>query len=120
MPDVIEPGAVRVPPRRRPWTALALRDLRWRRLFLPAALALVGGCAAPPDPAEDAPPGFIEDLSPKVVALAAPNQNLDKVRLNPEDRCYWYLHEGPVESVMVPLRAVDGGLICERPGVQTS
>jgi len=97
-----------------------------------AALLALGACAAPPiedttrPPAGSAPgaPGsgpdtlpeaFIEELPPEVIALAAPNQNLDAVILNPADKCYWYRHQGPVETTMVPLRAVGGGLICIRP-----
>lgn len=86
--------------------------MRRRVIMGPAALLMsLGACAAPePAPVDDR--GFITELSPKVVALAAPNQNLDAVRVNPQDGCYWYRHDGPVETLMVPLRAVDGGKIC--------
>ncbi len=47
-----------------------------------------------------------------VVALAAPNQNLDAVRLDPEDGCYWYLYDGPVETTLLPLRSKSGRRIC--------
>ena len=45
--------------------------------------------------------------------LRGSNQPLDKVRLRPEDGCYWYEYQGPVETLMVPLRAVGGGKICQ-------
>jgi len=34
--------------------------------------------------------------------------------LLPEDGCYWYQHSGPVETTMVPLRAVGGNPICTK------
>ena len=49
-----------------------------------------------------------------VVRLAAPNQDLSTARLLPEDGCYWYQHSGPVETAMVPLRAVGGNPICTK------
>jgi len=56
--------------------------------------------------------GFIEELPESVAAIAAPYQNLQAVRLSPEDGCYWYLHDGPVESTMLPLRTTKGNPIC--------
>lgn len=85
--------------------------MRW--LVVPAALLTLGACAVPAERVEDRPPAFIEDLPPGVAALAASNQPLDKVRLMPEDGCYWYEYQGPVETLMVPLRAVGGGKICQ-------
>ncbi|MFW8595023.1 hypothetical protein [Cribrihabitans neustonicus] len=48
----------------------------------------------------------------EVAALAGPNQNLATARLMPEDGCYWYLHEGPVETTLLPLRTASGNPIC--------
>nr|WP_245727277.1 hypothetical protein [Paracoccus isoporae] len=47
-----------------------------------------------------------------VLALAAPGQNLQTARLNPEDQCYWYIHNGPVETTEIPLRSGRGRHIC--------
>lgn len=74
-----------------------------------AALLLVGACA--PVGAEMAANGS-GDIPESVVALAAPGQDLSTARLLPADNCYWYLHPGPVETTLVPLRAVGGGPIC--------
>ena len=48
-----------------------------------------------------------------VLELAAPYQDLEAVVFRPEDGCYWYWHEGPVERTLLPLRAVGGGPICQ-------
>ncbi len=84
--------------------------MRPQTLIFPAALLALGACGAPPPATNDR--GFIAELSPSVAALAAPNQDLTAVQWRPEDGCYWYLYEGPVETLMVPLRADDGGKIC--------
>jgi hypothetical protein len=85
--------------------------MRVRHLIIPASLlATLGACSAPA-PATDER-SFISDLSPEVAALAAPNQNLDAVQFRPADRCYWVQWDGPVETVMVPLRAAGGGRVC--------
>lgn len=47
-----------------------------------------------------------------VVARAAPWQDLTSAALLPADNCYWYLHQGPVETTMLPLRTVEGRPIC--------
>ncbi|MEM6341253.1 MAG: hypothetical protein AAF729_08885 [Pseudomonadota bacterium] len=52
------------------------------------------------------------NLPENVVAIAAPNQDLRSARLMPEDGCYWYRHNGPVETTMIPLRNVGGRPIC--------
>jgi len=64
-------------------------------------------------------PGFIQELPEAVIAVAAPYQNLQAVRLLPEDGCYWYLHEGPVESTLLPLRTTKGNPICTRAQTET-
>jgi len=88
---------------------------QWRALVVVAILPLVSACGAPAvGPAVAQDPVFVAELPPDVAAMAAPNQDLSNVQLMPEDRCYWYLHEGPVESVMVPLRSIEGDLICLR------
>ncbi|MEL6450824.1 MAG: hypothetical protein AAFQ19_06155 [Pseudomonadota bacterium] len=56
--------------------------------------------------------GFIAELPQAVVDLAGPNQNLAQVKVLPEDGCFWYLHNGPVESTLLPLRTASGSPIC--------
>jgi len=51
-------------------------------------------------------------LPEEVAVLAAPNQNIATARLLPEDNCYWYEHEGPVETTLLPLRTNGGNPIC--------
>ncbi|MFV2054749.1 hypothetical protein [Aliiroseovarius sp. YM-037] len=48
----------------------------------------------------------------QVAALAAPNQDIATARLRPEDNCYWYMHSGPVEDTLLPLRTAGGNPIC--------
>ncbi|GAB4387471.1 hypothetical protein [Albidovulum sp.] len=76
-----------------------------------SALWLLAACAAPqggPDPAT----GYLTELPEAVAELADPSQNLAAVRLDPADGCYWYRHDGPVESTMLPLRTREGRPIC--------
>lgn len=54
---------------------------------------------------------FLGDLPDQVISLAAPGQNLEAVKLE-EDRCYWYEHDGPVETTMLPLMSKRGRHIC--------
>lgn len=51
-------------------------------------------------------------LPEKVIELAGSNQDLATARLVPEDNCYWYMHSGPVETTLLPLRTSDGNPIC--------
>ncbi|MEM7753883.1 MAG: hypothetical protein AAF230_10740 [Pseudomonadota bacterium] len=59
--------------------------------------------------------GFLRDVPEEVVAMAAPNQNLNTARLKDEDNCFWYEHAGPVETTLLPLRSKRGQHICMRP-----
>ncbi|MEM9425834.1 MAG: hypothetical protein AAGA06_03945 [Pseudomonadota bacterium] len=59
--------------------------------------------------------GFMRDVPEDVVAIAAPNQNLNSVKLKEEDNCFWYEHVGPVETTLLPLRSKRGQHICMRP-----
>ena len=58
--------------------------------------------------------GYLTPLPENIVALAGPNQDLNAVRLLPEDGCLWYRHVGPVETTMLPLRTADGRPICTK------
>ena len=54
-------------------------------------------------------------VAPEAVqAIAAPNQDLDHVRIDPVDGCYTYRHVGPVETTFLPLRTTEGSPICSR------
>lgn len=66
-------------------------------------------CGAPPTPE-----GQTVELSPEVLALVAPGQDLDTVRIE-SDGCYWWLHRGPVETTYIPLITPDSRMICTRP-----
>ena len=68
------------------------------------ALAILAACA----PSS----GFLSELPEEVLALAAPNQNLQAVKLLEEDGCYWYEHDGPVERTLLPLMSKRGRHIC--------
>lgn len=59
-------------------------------------------------------PGYLNPVPENIVALAGPNQDLNAVRLLPEDGCLWYRHAGPVETTMLPLRTPDGRPICTK------
>ena len=86
--------------------------MRITTLFLGAAALTVAGCTAPTQ--ETQRPGKVGNLPANVASLAAPNQDLSTAHLRSEDGCYWYQHSGPVETTMVPLRAVGGNPICTR------
>ncbi len=58
--------------------------------------------------------GHLTNLSDNLVALAAPNQDLSTIRINPDDGCYEYRHVGPVETTYLPLRAHAGNPLCSR------
>lgn len=90
----------------RQWLALRQRVCR----LCPAML--LAACAAQPGGPVDPQSGFISQLPPKVIELADPSQDLTAVQLNPEDNCYWYRYDGPVETTMLPLRTREGRPIC--------
>ena len=75
-----------------------------KSLALLMSLSILGGCQGAGT--------FIPDLPEQVVQLAAPNQNLSAVTLLEEDNCYWYRHDGPVESTLLPLLSQRGAHIC--------
>jgi hypothetical protein len=119
-------GPAPQPETTRSWTSRAARGIDARNrdkeggricgfdtLIIPASLLATLGGLRRSCPATDER-GFIIDLSPEVAALAAPNQNLNAVQFRPEDGCYWVQWDGPVETVMVPLRATEW-----RPGLHT-
>lgn len=84
--------------------------MRRTTLMIGAALLTVAGCTAPMETAQR--PDRVGNLPANVASMAAPNQDLSTARLLSEDGCYWYEHNGPVETTLVPLRAVGGNPIC--------
>lgn len=77
---------------------------------------LLAACATPPNDAGPAltEDGFVKELPEDVLALAAPFQDLNAVRIEPADGCYYYRYTGPVETTFLPLRTRDGRPICTR------
>ncbi len=69
------------------------------------ATFVLAGCIAP------TPVGETEVLPEEVLALVAPGQDTNSVRLQ-NDGCYWYLRENVVESVYIPLLTRDQRMIC--------
>lgn len=55
---------------------------------------------------------FIKELPEGVLAVAAPYQNLQAVKVDPTDGCYVYRYAGPVETTFLPLRTTKGQPIC--------
>ena len=78
-----------------------------------SALLLLAGCEDVGQTGASAP--FIQTLPEGVLAIAAPNQDLSAVKVDPVDGCYVYRYVGPVETTYLPLRTVEGRPICSRP-----
>ncbi len=72
--------------------------------FILVAGLVLGACTAPV--------GTVGNVPEAVATLAGPNQNLATARLLPEDGCYWYMHNGRVETTLLPLRTASGNPIC--------
>ena len=73
------------------------------------AVTSLAACATTPTNPDGTPA-----LPESVLELAAPNQDVSSARLRPEDGCYWYVHVGPVETTLLPLRTPGGNPICTR------
>lgn len=74
-----------------------------------AGAFLLSACAATTSSNGASDIGNVPDA---VVELAAPDQDIATARLLPEDNCYWYEHNGPVEVTLLPLRTAAGNPIC--------
>ena len=81
--------------------------LRMKKIVLLLGISTLAGCAA-----SGTSGGFMREVPEDVVALAGPNQNLQAVKFVEEDGCYWYQHQGPVETTLLPLRSKRGRHIC--------
>ncbi len=75
-------------------------------LVLAACDASQMGSTSSGTPASNLPEGVLE--------IVAPSQNLSTARVDETSGCYVYLHNGPVESTYLPLRARNGQPICAR------
>ncbi len=79
-----------------------------------SATILLSACGGFQDVSRSPTDGFIQELPEGVLSIVAPNQNLNSVRIDPEDGCFVYRHIGPVETTFLPLRSVSGRPICTR------
>ena len=77
-------------------------------------LLFVGACTETTSISADSEPGTLSRVPDAVAQIAAPGQNLNGVKIMPEDGCYWYRYVGPVETTYLPLRTVEGRPICTR------
>lgn len=76
------------------------------------AVLLVAACDEFQEVTRGPADGFLGNAPESVLAIAAPNQDLTAVRVDPTSGCYLYRHRGPVETTLLPLRTVDGRPIC--------
>ena len=79
-----------------------------------AALMLVGACTETTAISSDSKAGTLSRVPEAVAQIAAPGQDLNAVKIMPEDGCYWYRYVGPVETTYLPLRTIEGRPICTR------
>ena len=85
------------------------------RIWIAGCAALLGAaCVDGQSTSNGATDGFFAQLPEGVLAIAATNQDLTAVRIDPTDGCYVYRHVGPVETTFLPLRATNGRPICSR------
>lgn len=89
--------------------------MRTRTTMIAAALLITAGCAEQTISTANTSPLLVR-IPAAVVEIAAPNQDLATARLLQEDGCYWYLHSGPVETTLLPLRTESGSPICTARG----
>nr|WP_091846855.1 hypothetical protein [Palleronia pelagia] len=86
--------------------------MKWRHLAQVGLVLVLGACS----PSLDRSGGGTErtpiPVPEAVIQIAAPYQDLTTARLRAEDGCYWYLHSGPVETALLPLRTMEGRPIC--------
>ena len=93
--------------------------MRFGRTTQGIPLLILGACS-PSFNQNGGETGLDAQIPEAVMQIAAPYQDLTTARLRPEDNCYWYLHEGPVETTLLPLRTLDGRPICVASEVGTA
>lgn len=86
--------------------------MRLRRLIWCLSPSVIAACSAASGPEVTTNSGFITNLPEQVLTMVAPNQDLNRVRIDPADGCYVYEYAGPVETTYLPLRTVSGRPIC--------
>ena len=79
------------------------------------AALLVSACGDMQSTKSSPSEGFFKELPEGILAIAADNQDLTAVRIDPADGCYVYRYVGPVETTFLPLRTASGRPICSRP-----
>ena len=86
------------------------------RVFLMGCVVLLGAACDDMQGANTggATDGLLTQLPEGVLEVAARNQDLTAVRIDPTDGCYVYRYRGPVETTFLPLRTEDGRPICSR------
>ncbi len=78
------------------------------------AILAVAGCTDMQAATNVSDEGLLKVVPEGVLAIAAPNQDLTAVRINPVDGCFTYRYIGPVETTFLPLRTTAGNPICSR------
>ncbi|SLN14082.1 hypothetical protein PSA7680_00288 [Pseudoruegeria aquimaris] len=87
--------------------------MKTAKFLIPGLVAALAGCnVQTSSPSAGGAASGYKPASEQVRELAAPNQNLDAVRVDPEDGCYWFLYAGPVETTWLPLKTTAGNPIC--------
>ena len=86
--------------------------MRLRSVFWCVSPFLVAACSATSGTEVTTNSGFIRNLPEQVLEIAAPNQDLSRVKIDPADGCFIYEYAGPVETTFLPLRSVRGRPIC--------
>lgn len=95
----------------RYWEILSMKVRFW---LLGSVTVLLSACGGLQGANSNTADGFIKELPEGVLAIAAPYQDLNAVRIDEGNGCYVYRHIGPVETTFLPLRTVDGRPICTR------
>ena len=83
-------------------------------------MVLAAGTLAACAPSQTDGEGYFRELPEGLAELAAPNQDLSRVTLLEEDNCFWYEHDGPVETTLLPLRSTRGRHLCQAAAEETS
>lgn len=58
--------------------------------------------------------GSARQASPQLAELAAPGQDLSRVKLDPSNGCFLYRYRGPIETTYLPVRTRQGNPICAK------
>ena len=84
-------------------------------VYLLGGAVLLAACEETGAVEDDPTDRFLQNVPEEVIALAAPDQNLTQITIDPVDNCYVYSHAGPVETTLLPLKTVDERPICAAP-----